>query len=125
MRGKYPFRISSTEKGALARPGIYTIVEDVVAVDGGEELKFRQILDARYCSNRPIQILLQRLGWAWGFSGLAVAIALLVLIGMVPNMEASFVIGWIIPWAWAAVLSLLTRSMTKAALACEESAPIT
>jgi membrane protein implicated in regulation of membrane protease activity len=31
LHAKYPFRVSSMAKGALVRPGAYTILEDVVA----------------------------------------------------------------------------------------------
>lgn len=93
LRAKYPFRVSSMAKGALVRPGAYTILEDVVAVDGGQGLHFRQLLDNRYRSNRALQDLLQWTGWAWGLSGLGVSVVLLALIGSLTNEEISFVLG--------------------------------
>ncbi|KAK1147256.1 hypothetical protein N8T08_001995 [Aspergillus melleus] len=108
LRAKYPFRVSSMAKGALVRPGVYTIIEDVVAVDGGHGVHFRRLLDARYGSSKVLQLLLQWMGWAWGLSGLGVSILLLALIGSLANKEISYVLGWSVPWVWVAVLTRLT-----------------
>ncbi|KAL2820812.1 hypothetical protein BDW59DRAFT_164506 [Aspergillus cavernicola] len=116
LRAKYPFRVSSMETAALVRPGIYTIVEDVVAVDGGQGQKFRELLDARYRSSKPVRVLLERLDLAWGLSGVVVSTVLIAMISTLPNMDVLFVIGWLVPWAWAAVLAVSTRSMWKTAL---------
>jgi len=37
-----PFRISSLPAGHIAHPGIFTIIEDIIAVDGGGGVKFRE-----------------------------------------------------------------------------------
>ncbi|KAF7183972.1 hypothetical protein CNMCM7691_004462 [Aspergillus felis] len=125
LRAKYPFRVSSMAKGALVRPGVYTILEDVVAVDGGQGLHFRQLLDNRYRSNRALQDLLQWTGWAWGLSGLGVSVVLLALIGSLTNEEISFVLGWSVPWVWVAVLTLLTyHFIFKTAQTYDECAAI-
>jgi hypothetical protein len=81
------------KKGALVRPGIYTIVEDVAAVDGGQGQQFRQLLDARYQSSRPVRVLLQHLDWAWGLSGLVVAVVLIALTGTLHRVDVLFVTG--------------------------------
>ncbi|PKX90358.1 uncharacterized protein P174DRAFT_454419 [Aspergillus novofumigatus IBT 16806] len=120
LRAKYPFRVSSMAKGALVRPGVYTIIEDVVAVDGGQGVHFRQLLDARYDSSKALQALLQRMGWAWGLSGLGVSILLLALIGSLTNKEISFVLGWSVPWVWVTVLTLLTYFIVRTAQTSEE-----
>ncbi|KAH8429274.1 uncharacterized protein LDX57_006941 [Aspergillus melleus] len=93
LRAKYPFRVSSMAKGALVRPGVYTIIEDVVAVDGGHGVHFRQLMNASYISNKALQALLQWMGWAWGLSGLGVSILLLALIGSLADKEISYVLG--------------------------------
>lgn len=41
MRLRAPFRISSVAKGEPVRPGIYTLIEDIVAVDMGGRSEFR------------------------------------------------------------------------------------
>ncbi|KAF4897705.1 hypothetical protein CGCFRS4_v004777 [Colletotrichum fructicola] len=43
-----PCRISSIPKGAQLRPGIYSLIEDICAVDGSGGTEFRVALDRRY-----------------------------------------------------------------------------
>jgi len=45
---KIPFRVSSLPPGTKTRPAIYTIIEDIVAVDGGGGRPFREALNMRY-----------------------------------------------------------------------------
>src|SRR6201999_2136738 len=46
-----PFRISSLPRGAPLRPAIYSIIEDVCAVDGSGGTEFRQRLNLRYAAS--------------------------------------------------------------------------
>jgi hypothetical protein len=91
--GRYPMRFSSMPKGALARPGIYTIIEDVVAVDGGQGSKFRKAFNERYKASLQVRTLLRQLNLYWGSSGFVVAITLIVLIAAIPNVDAALVLG--------------------------------
>ena len=93
MRVRYPFRFSSMPKGEVARPGVYSIIEDVVAVDGGQGTRFREILNQRYLASAPIRRLLKETDLLWGISGVAVAVALVVLIFELHNADISWVIG--------------------------------
>ncbi|KAL3479550.1 hypothetical protein BJX99DRAFT_255546 [Aspergillus californicus] len=93
MKAKYPFRVSSMDQTALVRPGVYTIVEDVMAVDCGQEQEYRRLLDARYCTSKPIRTLLERLDLAWGLSGAVVATVLVPLISTLPSTDAVFLIA--------------------------------
>jgi hypothetical protein len=93
MKAKYPFRVSSMDRTAMVRPGVYTIVEDVVAVDCGQGQEYRRLFDARYCSSKSIRILLERLDLAWGLSGAVMATVLITLISTLRSTDAVFLIG--------------------------------
>lgn len=117
----YPFRMSSMAKGAPTRPAAYTIVEDVCAVDGGEGVSFRTAFDARYQASAEIRLLLKKMDWLWGVSGLCIAIILLVIIWSLDNPDVGFVLGWLLPWAWAAFMAFFTVRITHTAKAQETS----
>ncbi|PYH35608.1 uncharacterized protein BO87DRAFT_385299 [Aspergillus neoniger CBS 115656] len=120
MHAQYPFRVSSMDRTALVRPGVYTIVEDVLAVDGGQGEGYRRLLNARYCSSKAIRVLLARLDLAWGLSGAIVATGLIILIVTLSSIDTVFLIGWLVPWGWAGLLAVATRWMWDIALMHEE-----
>ncbi|RAL06963.1 uncharacterized protein BO97DRAFT_357601 [Aspergillus homomorphus CBS 101889] len=120
MHARYPFRVSSMDRTALVRPGVYTIVEDVLAVDGGQGEEYRRLLDARYCSSKAIRVLLARLDLAWGLSGAIVATGLITLIATLSSRDTVFLIGWLVPWGWAGLLAVATRWMWDIALMHEK-----
>jgi hypothetical protein len=66
---RYPFRFSSMSRGDVARPVLYTIVEDVVAVDGGQGTRFRELFNQRYLASKPVRKLLREMDLLWGISG--------------------------------------------------------
>jgi hypothetical protein len=67
MRMRYPFRFSSMPKGDVARPALYTIIEDVVAVDGGQGTRFCEIFNQRYLASAPTRRLLREMDLLWAF----------------------------------------------------------
>lgn len=75
-----PFRVSSTPKGGHVRPGVYTFVEDVVAVNGGAGRPYREALDARYNASKSFRILMIELSWFWSIGALVVGTVLTVLV---------------------------------------------
>lgn len=75
------------------RPGVFTLMEDVVAVDGGGGQDFRQALVARYEASKEFRSMLQQLNWAWGSASLLVAIVTTVLVFVVENEDAAFALG--------------------------------
>ena len=87
-----PIRFSSVARGEPLRPAVYTIAEDVVAVDGGRGDVFRAQWSARYESSAPFRTLLARLDWVFGVSGVVVAGA---IIGVIFGVEEDSV-GWAI-----------------------------
>ena len=90
----YPFTASSMKKGTRPfRPALYTIVEDIVAVDGGKGTAFRRTWDRRYQRSPDTRALLGHLSLFWGCSGLTLSAAMIVVIFVVPNPDVSWALG--------------------------------
>ena len=87
---KAPFGISSTPKGEAVLPGIYYIVEDIVAVNAGGGRPFREGWAARYNASPIFRKMIRDQSWFWSIPGLLVAIActVVVCIHQVPNVIA-------------------------------------
>jgi len=80
-----PFRISSTAKGERIRPFLLTIVEDVVAVDGGAGASYRKRLVARYEASERFRRMIIGLNWFWGVGAVLDGVATLVVLWTVPQ----------------------------------------
>jgi len=102
-----PVRISSIPRGAQLRPGIYSLVEDICAVDGGGGTAFREALDRRYEASHVFRTMLRRLGifWAVGAEGMAVLCTILIF---TVQVDYAYAIGWSVPFVWAGVWTLIT-----------------
>ena len=103
LHAKVPFRISSVAKGSLARPFVYTIIEDVIAVDTGSGRNYRDALNRRYEASLHFRRMLSKLNWFWGISALVVGSGTVVAvwvqqipeyvaygIGMIPSLDSRF-----------------------------------
>ena len=117
----YPFRFSSMPKGGIVRPAVYSLTEDVVAVEAGQGTEFREVLNQRYLASAPIRRLMREMDLLWGVSGVAVAIAVVVMIWELNSVDAAWVVGWTVPWGWTVICALITVVRTKAALRNEAS----
>jgi len=111
-----PIRISSLPRGSPLRPGVYSIIEDVCAVDGSGGTEFRQRLNLRYASSHYFRQMLHRLTLFWAFGSLAAGSATTAVIFTVDSKDAAYVVGWTMPFAWAAVWALLTVFYVKSEL---------
>ena len=116
-----PVRISSIPKGAQLRPGIYSVIEDVCAVDGSGGTAFREALNKRYEASHVFRAMLRRLGAFWAFGAEIMAVVLTILIFTIPA-EAAYVIGWALPFLWAGVWVLITYYYVKKKLKEEQIA---
>lgn len=116
-----PCRMSSIPKGAQLRPAIYTMIEDVVAVDGSGGTTYREALNKRYESSHVFRAMLRRLGifWSFGAEGMAVVTTIIVF---TINGEAAYVVGWSAPFVWAGVWTLITIIYVKYKLKEERKA---
>lgn len=133
-----PFRVSSLPAGTPTRPLIYTLMEDIVAVDGSGGQEWRVALNARYEASPIFRHMLDRLNVFWGFASVALAIALTSAIFTVPVTVAYglgllhsrdccniFInqtnAGWAVPFIWAGIWALLTFRYVRYRLAEEKS----
>jgi len=83
-----PFRISSTAKGGKVLPGVYYLMEDIVAVNAGAGRPFREALASRYKASPRFRRMLRVQSWFWSVPALVVAIACTVLIVIHPIDKA-------------------------------------
>lgn len=108
-----PLRISSVAKGERIRGGVYTIVEDICAVDSHGRVQFRQELARRWEASKEVRRLVVVLDLFWGVSGVAVGgVCIGLMFGSVGE-DAAWCIGWGGPWALAIVGGLLTLGVCK------------
>lgn len=114
-----PMRISSLPRGTPLRPGIYSIIEDVCAVDGSGGTEFRQRLNLRYMASHYFRQMLHRLTLFWAIGALLAASASTAII-FTCSRNVAYVIGWTLPFAWAAVWALVTIKWVQRSLAHEE-----
>lgn len=68
-----PFRMSSTEKGEKVTVALLTIIEDIVAVEGGGGLEYRAALKKRYEVSEKFREMLWVLSLIWGVAGVLTA----------------------------------------------------
>jgi hypothetical protein len=121
FRQPAPIRISSIPKGAQLRPAIYSIIEDVCAVDGNGGTAFREALNRRYEASHVFRAMLRRLGAFWAFGAQTIAVVLTILIFTI-HPEAAYVLGWSVPFIWAGIWTLITIWYVKKKLREEKIA---
>ncbi|PSR93901.1 hypothetical protein PHLCEN_2v4594 [Hermanssonia centrifuga] len=106
------FQVSSLPAGEVLPPLTYTIVEDIIAVDGGGGLEFRQAWRHRYEASRVMRHLLRVCSIAWGLSGFIIASVLIAAAWTAPT-DTAYGLGYGIPWLWAMVSSAVTVAYTQ------------
>lgn len=116
-----PVRISSIPKGAQLRPAIYSIIEDITAVDGSGGTAFREALNKRYEASHVFRAMLRRLGAFWAFGCMAMAVLTTILVFTIQH-EAAYCVGWSAPFVWAGVWTLVTYFYVKKKLREEQKA---
>ncbi|KAF2725595.1 hypothetical protein K431DRAFT_317569 [Polychaeton citri CBS 116435] len=102
-----PLRVSSMPRGTQVRPGIYSLIEDICAVDGSGGTAFREALNTRYEASHVFRAMLRRLGLFWSIGGEAMATVCTILIFTIGG-DAAFVVGWAVPFIWAGIWTLCT-----------------
>ncbi|KAK1970077.1 hypothetical protein LZ32DRAFT_627497 [Colletotrichum eremochloae] len=121
-----PCRISSIPKGAQLRPGIYSLIEDICAVDGSGGTEFRVALDRRYEASHIFRAMLRRLGIFWAVGAEACA-ALCTALIFTMSGDVAYTIGWSLPFVWTGLWTLATfwyvsRELKREAAAWAEEA---
>ncbi|KAI9768763.1 MAG: hypothetical protein M1835_006819 [Candelina submexicana] len=118
---KTHIRISSTPKGAPHKPGIYPIIEDIVANDGGGGKPYREALMARYEASPLFQQLLVKVGFFWSIPALLIATACTAIVFTVPYPWA-YAVGWGVPGIWGIIWAFITIKLVQAGLRKEKEA---
>lgn len=113
---KSPMKFSSLAKGTRMRNALFTIIEDVVAVDGGGGKEYRAAWNERWLASRDIRRLLDNAALLWGISGTVVGVACIAVIALIDDKAVDWVMGWIVPPVWAAVMAMMTINLTRATL---------
>jgi hypothetical protein len=90
---KTPVRFSSTKRGSVMKPGVYVLIEDIVAVDGGGGQEFREALLARYESSKGFQRLVEQMNWFWGIGSILVAGGTTAIVYAVDDLNVVFALG--------------------------------
>lgn len=91
---KAPFRISSTPKGGDVYPGVYYIIEDIIAVNAGAGRPFREALAARYAASPRFRRMIKMQSLFWSIPSLVVAIVCTVVIVIHPvSKEVAYGVG--------------------------------
>lgn len=93
LRVRQPFQVSSMPAGAVFRPGILVIIEDIVAVDGGRGRLYRSALMERYTASSQFQSLIENLNWFWGCGGLVMGILLISILSSVHDQTFAWGLG--------------------------------
>lgn len=119
MHKRAPLRISSIPKGEPLRPGIYPIIEDVVAVDGQGGTAFRSAFNERFEKSHTFRVMLHRLTLFWAFGCLGAAIVTTTLVFTLQR-EAAYVVGWALPFAWAGLWTVITFPYVQSWLKLEK-----
>ncbi|TVY15725.1 hypothetical protein LARI1_G008152 [Lachnellula arida] len=117
---KAPFRISSTAKGEKVHPGIFYIVEDIVAVNAGGGRPFREGWAARYNASPVFRKMIRDQSWFWSIPALVVAVGctVAVCIHPVPKVVV-YAVGWAVPFIWAGIWAAITVPWIKSVMKYE------
>ncbi|KAK3380997.1 hypothetical protein B0H63DRAFT_474723 [Podospora didyma] len=102
-----PCRISSIPKGSPMFPLVYTLVEDVVAVDGAAGIEYRKALLARYAASPNFRRMIAKQNWFWAIGSLIDGIGTMVVIWTVPQ-EVAYGVGWGSPFVFFIIWTTTT-----------------
>ena len=107
MHIRSPFRISSVAKGEFVRPGIYTLLEDVIAVDLGQGYIFRTRFNECWEVSPIFRRLLYQLSIFWSISGVIISGTCTIVIFTI-DPKVGFAIGWGLPFLWVILWAAIT-----------------
>jgi hypothetical protein len=88
-----PIRISSTPRGELMKPGVFVLIEDIVAVDGGGGQEFREALVRRYDGSELFRRLVEQMNWFWGSGSMVVAGGVTAIVYIIEDKSVVFALG--------------------------------
>jgi len=121
FRMRLPFRLSSLPAGHIAHPAVFTIIEDIIAVDGGGGVQYREELVARYDASPLFRHMLNRLDAFWGFGAIFCSAVVTTLLWTLPE-AIGYGIGWGVPFIWGGLWTVLTFRYVQSCLIKERKA---
>ncbi|KAK4147267.1 uncharacterized protein C8A04DRAFT_24507 [Dichotomopilus funicola] len=83
-----PCKISSVPKGGRVPPLVFTLVEDVVGVDGAGGREYRNALLARYEASPRFRKMMAQQNWFWAVGALVNGVGTMAVIWTVPERVA-------------------------------------
>lgn len=86
-------RVSSVARSEKFRPGTYSIVEDIMAVDAGYGQHFRQELESRFLASPMVRKLFWEMDLIWGTTGVVAGVGSILLVAMISNDDAAWTLG--------------------------------
>lgn len=119
MQYRLPFNMSSTPKGSICPPALYTFIEDSVSIEGRGEIGYRHALRDRYTASPLFRRMLLTLTWAWGV-GLVVAAIVSTVLVMEMQEHIAFGMGWGVPFVLLAVYAAITIVFVRRSLGEEK-----
>jgi hypothetical protein len=97
LKLKTPIRLSSTPAGGFTPPGVYVLMEDIVAVDGGGGESFRKDLAKRYEASARFRVMVAQLNWFWGIGSIVIAVVVTILCYLLDDLNIVFALGtWLL-----------------------------
>jgi len=120
---KLPFRFGSVDAGNVVRPAVYYIVEDVVAVDGGGGLEYREAFVARYDGSPIFRKMIWDLSVVWMLYFYVFAVLFTILVFKLP-ISSVYAVGWAGPFPLAGLMAVWTIFHVKAELRREKEETI-
>lgn len=101
MNLKTPIRISSVARGEHFRPGVYHIIEDIIAVEGHGGQAYRVALDKRFQASSEFRSMLVKVSLFWSVPALVICGGVFAVVFTVPATVAfgigrsSLLNGWV------------------------------
>ncbi|KAK4119494.1 hypothetical protein N657DRAFT_581645 [Parathielavia appendiculata] len=114
-----PFKISSVPKGGRVPPLVLTLVEDIVAVDGGAGREYRNTVMARYEASPRFRKMIAQQNWFWAIGALIDGIGTMVVVWTVPERVA-YGVGWGSPLVFTIIWTTISVSWVRRSLRREK-----
>jgi hypothetical protein len=120
QRWRIPVNFSSTQKGSIAPPAVFTVVEDVLAVDGGGGRTFRTAWIQRYQVSEMYREMMYKLTMFWGWGCMLCVGVNAAVVFTVKSKYVAFGFGWTAPFVWAGIWAAITTVWVQRMLSKEK-----
>ncbi|KAK4135135.1 hypothetical protein BT67DRAFT_364950, partial [Trichocladium antarcticum] len=107
-----PCKISSVDKGGTVLPLVFTLVEDIVGVDGTGGRVYRDSLMARYKASPRFRRMIAQQNWFWAVGALVDGIGTLAVVWTVPQ-DAAYGVGWGSPFLFVILWTIISVSWVR------------